>query len=78
MLSTPATDVGVLAFRRSRGAVRVLAGTAGDFPRGTRVVGNIIRNGGVWAKNYLGGSIFQALAAESVITDNVGALGMNG
>ena len=49
------------------GTAHLINGTDGNFPRGTLVESNVIRDGGLWSKSYLGGSIFQALAAESTI-----------
>ena len=46
-------------------------GTAGNYPNRTMISGNLIRDSGVWSKNYLGGSIFQALAARSTIARNI-------
>lgn len=46
-------------------------GTAADYPQGTKLHANLLHGGGVYSKNYLGGSIFQALAAETTMTANI-------
>ena len=53
------------------GEANLIDGTSGNYPNRTVVAENLIRDGGVWSKNYLGGSIFQALAARSVIAQNI-------
>ena len=53
------------------GTANLIDGTNGNFPRMTLIEKNWIHDGGVWSKNYLGGSIFLALQAESVVRGNV-------
>jgi len=43
----------------------------GNFPRRTSVLNNWIHDGGVYKKDYGGGSIFLALQSESIIEENV-------
>jgi hypothetical protein len=53
------------------GEAKLIDGTAGNYPNRTLISGNVIRDGGVFSKNYLGGAIFQALGARSIIRGNI-------
>lgn len=75
-----ARDVAILecefGFTGSAGVVVMgeaewMDGTAGRFPRRTVIRNNWLHDGGVWSKNYLGGSVFLALQSETVVEGNV-------
>ena len=53
------------------GKADLIDGTGNVFPRRTVIEGNWVHDGGVWSKNYLGGSIFLALQAETQLRNNV-------
>jgi hypothetical protein len=44
--------------------------TTGMHPQRTVIEGNLLHDGGIYSKNYLGGSIFMAKQAESVVRGN--------
>ena len=51
------------------GSTDLIDGTTGTQPRGTKVIGNLMHEIGVWGKQTSG--YFQALAAETVLYGNV-------
>lgn len=53
------------------GACELIDCTGGTQPHRTIIEGNFLHDGGIYSKNYLGGSIFLALQAESIVRDNV-------
>ena len=53
------------------GACELIDCTAGTQPHRTIIEGCFLHDGGVFSKNYLGGSIFLALQAEATVRGNV-------
>jgi hypothetical protein len=78
-VSNWARDVRILnnefAFSGSAGIIvmgecELIDCTAGTHPQRTVIEGNLLHDGGVFSKNYLGGSIFMAKQAQSVVRGN--------